>query len=123
MMQSRSTYNIPRVSQIGVRPHYKSHSYDLEHHLYAENSQEDIVKDFNHLVLLNSWVLGSKNNAVGNYSCQNDFVEPGIHNNLDDFLSERIGHSAPTQRDGGICTSLLLKLLSILGYLIYDCCR
>ena len=117
----RYTYNVPRISQVWVRPHHKTHSNDLQHHLNTENGQKYVVEDLNQFVLFSCRVLSSQHDTISDDGGQNDLIEPWINHNFDDLFTERICYSTAAQRHCRICTRLFLELLTIFCDLVDDC--
>ena len=75
-------------------PHYEAHSNDLQHHLNAENCQENVVQNLGKFVLFSCWIFSSQYDTVSNNGSQDDLVKPWVDYDFDDFLSERIRHCA-----------------------------
>ena len=89
---ANSTYNIPRISQVAVRPHEESHCNDLQYHFNCVNQEEheiDLVGNGRDACDL--LVDRQEKTICENYD-QDYPVEPRIDShNLNDPVPERIG--------------------------------
>lgn len=92
------TYNIPRIPQITMRPHEKSHGYDFEHHLARIYDQEYQINCVQHALRDTRIFVYGKEEAVDDNDHEDEPIKPWIDSHqLDDFVSEGVRHRKATK--------------------------
>ena len=100
-----------------MSPHHESHCNNLEHHFHRVNDQKYIVNEVSLLRDDFDFFVNSQEEAVDDDHDKNEPIEPRVDShNLNDLVSERIGHREATESDCGVV--FLLHRALILSVII-----
>ena len=105
--------------------HNETHRYNFKHHFKTKNNEKSQIKGlYKRIWLLSARIFDGQTDTVRENGEQDEFVEPGVENNLHHKNSESISGSTTTERCIGIILGLVrLDQLGEILLLNYRLCK